>query len=95
MQWECSLDANAEGLLAYGERLSHAVTLALDRDTFEDLRAPASAFDHLKVDFEPIAGLKPWHSAQLVAFDRVDDSTHGKKEARTRNRPPRRRIVAL
>ena len=55
VQRERSLDADAEGLLAHGERLARAVALALDRDALEDLGAPAGALDHEEVHAQAVA----------------------------------------
>jgi hypothetical protein len=55
---EGSLDANAERLLADGERLTHASALPLDDDALEDLDATALAFDDLEVDAHGVAGLE-------------------------------------
>ena len=53
-----SLHADAEGLLADGEGLTDALTLALDHDTLEDLRAAARALDDLEVDAHAVARLE-------------------------------------
>src|SRR4051794_31298256 len=50
VQRERPLDADAERLLADGERLADAGALLLDHDPFEDLDAPALSLDHLEVD---------------------------------------------
>jgi hypothetical protein len=55
---ERALDADAEGLLADGEGLAHALALALDDDALEDLRAAAGALDDLEVDLDAVPGLK-------------------------------------
>ena len=55
---ERALDADAEGLLADGEGLAHALALALDDDALEDLGAAARALDHLEVDADAVAGLE-------------------------------------
>jgi hypothetical protein len=55
---EGSLDADAERLLADGERLAHACALALDDDALEDLDATALAFDDLEVHAHGIAGFE-------------------------------------
>src|SRR5665647_1617440 len=74
---ESALDTDAEGLLAHGERLAHAVALALDHGALEDLDAVATALDHLEVDLDVVAGLELRHTlAQLLAFDVLDD-VHG------------------
>src|SRR5450759_3138480 len=74
---ERALDTDAEGLLAHGERLAHAVALALDHGALEDLDAVATALDHLEVDLDVVAGLELRHTlAQLLAFDVLDD-VHG------------------
>src|SRR5213075_2559062 len=55
---ERALHADAEGLLADGERLARAVALALDHDALEDLGPAARALDDLEVDLHPVAGLE-------------------------------------
>ena len=73
---EHALDADAERLLAHGERLAHAMSLTLDDDPLEHLHAAARALDHLKVDLDPIAGRELGDAAQLRALDGVDDAAH-------------------
>jgi len=58
---ERALDADAERLLADGERLPHACTLALDHDALEDLDAAALSLDHLEVDADGVSGLEDRH----------------------------------
>ena len=58
MQRERPLDADAERLLAHGERLAHPGALALDDDALEDLDAAALALDHLEVDAHGVSGLE-------------------------------------
>ena len=69
VQREHALDADAEGLLAHGERLARAVALALDHDALEDLHAPARALDHLEVDLHAVARREARNAAQLRALD--------------------------
>src|SRR5206468_10303744 len=57
---ERPLDADAEGLLAYGERLARSGPLALDHDALVDLDPPALALDHLKVDAHGVPRLEAW-----------------------------------
>jgi hypothetical protein len=52
------LDADAEGLLADGEGLTHPRALPLDHDALEDLGAAASALYHLEVDAHAIARIE-------------------------------------
>ncbi len=59
MERERSLDADAERLLADGERLANAGPLALDDDALEDLDSAALPLDHLEVDAHGVAGLEP------------------------------------
>ena len=73
---EHALDADAEGLLAYGERLAGPVSLTLDDDTLEHLHAPASALDHLEVNLDTVAGREGGDAAQLRALDGFDDAAH-------------------
>src|SRR5665648_1303527 len=49
---ERALDTDAEGLLAHGERLAHALALTLDHGALEDLDTVATALDHLEVDLD-------------------------------------------
>ena len=71
-----ALDADAEGLLAHGERLARAVSLALDDDALEHLHAPARALDHLEVDLDAVARREVGNAAQLRALDGFDDAAH-------------------
>jgi hypothetical protein len=52
---EHALDADAEGLLADGERLAGPVPLALDDDPLEHLHSAASALDHLEMHLHAVA----------------------------------------
>ena len=78
---ERALDADAERLLADGERLARAVALALDHDALEDLGPAAGALDDLEVDLHAVARLEGGDAAQLRALEVVDDSAHGNKGA--------------
>jgi hypothetical protein len=80
MERERPLHADAEGLLAHGERLADALPLALDDDTLEDLRTAAGALDDLEVDAHPVAGLELRDPAELRALEAVDDGAHGRKK---------------
>jgi hypothetical protein len=73
---ERALHADAEGLLAHGERLARAMSLALDHDSLEDLHAAAGALDHLEVDAHAVAGREGGYAAQLRALDCFDDAAH-------------------
>ena len=76
---ERPLDADAERLLADGERLARAGALALDHDPLEDLDAAALALDHLEVDADGVARLEAGNVlAQLTLLDALDDRAHGK-----------------
>ena len=77
VQRERPLDADPERLLADGERLARAVSLALDHDALEDLGAAAGALDHLEVDAQAVAGVKRRNSAELRALQAFDDGAHG------------------
>ena len=81
MERERPLDADAERLLAHGERLAHAGALPLDDDALEDLDAAARALDHLEVDADRVAGLELRHVAQLGALEILDDVAHRKRAA--------------
>ena len=56
VQRERALDADAEADLADGEGFAHAIALAADDDTLEDLDARAGALDDLDVDLDGVAG---------------------------------------
>ena len=77
---EHALHADAEGLLAHGERLARAVALALDHDALEDLHAAARALDHLEVHLDAVARREVGNAAQLRALDGFDDAAHDVKE---------------
>ncbi len=79
MQREGSLHPDPERLLANRERLARSVSLTLDHDALEDLRAAAGSFGHLKVDAKAIAGGETRHPAELRALKAVDGGTHGKR----------------
>jgi hypothetical protein len=55
---ERPLDADAERLLAHGERLSGSGALSLDDDAFEDLDPAPLALDNLEVDTDGVPGLE-------------------------------------
>src|SRR4051794_11111809 len=94
VQRERALDADAEGLLADREGLAHALTLALDDDAFEDLRAAPRALDDLEVDLDAVPGLVAGDAAQLRALEGVDDGAHGRRKARGNDHPGRALMVA-
>ena len=73
---ERALDADAEGLLADGERLAQTAALALDDDALEHLGAAAIALDDLEVHPQAITSLEGRDAAQLGALDVVDDTAH-------------------
>ena len=82
---ERPLDADAERLLADGERLARAGALALDHDPLEDLHAAALALDHLEVHAHGVARLEARQVlAQLALLDALDDRAHGKGRPRGR-----------
>src|SRR4029079_6930290 len=78
VQRERPLHADAEGLLADGERLARARALALDDDALEHLDALAAALDHLEVHAHGVARLELRHVAQLRLLDALDDGAHGR-----------------
>ena len=82
MQREHALHADAERLLADGERLARTVALALDDDALEYLHAAARALDHLEVDLDAVARREVWDAAQLRALDGFDDAAHDDKGGR-------------
>src|SRR6185503_1996020 len=79
---ERPLDADAERLLAHGERLARAGSLPLEHDPLEDLHPPASALDDLEVHAHGIARLEARHVAQLSALEVLDDVAHRKRAGR-------------
>ena len=77
MQRERTLDADAEGLLAHGERLAHAVALALDDGALVHLGALPAALDDLEMNLDGVARLEDRHVvARLFEFDVLNDR-HG------------------
>src|ERR1019366_2653803 len=78
---EHALHANAEGLLAYGERLARAVALALDHDPLEDLHTAALALDDLEVHLHAVARGEVGNAAQLRALNGCDDAAHDRRRA--------------
>src|SRR3954452_18385398 len=77
---ERALHADAERLLADGERLAHAVALALDHHALEDLRTATRALDDLEVDADAVARVEAGNPPQLGALKGVDDGAHGKEK---------------
>jgi hypothetical protein len=83
VQRERPLDADAERLLAHGERLAHARALALDHDPLEDLHAAALALDHLEVHAHGVARLERRQvRPQLALLEALDDVAHRKRPGR-------------
>src|SRR6266498_5330032 len=77
---ERPLDADAERLLAYGERLAHPSTLPLDHDSLEDLEAAPLALDHLEMHAHGVTRLELRNAvAQLRALEFLDDLAHTKR----------------
>src|SRR5262249_2114350 len=74
---ERALHADAERLLADGERLAHAMTLALDDHALEDLRTATRALDDLEVDADTIARVELRRASKLLALKIFDNSAHG------------------
>ena len=58
MHGERALDADPERVLAHREGLAHALALAFDHHSLEDLGAPPVTFDHLEVDPDPVTAWK-------------------------------------
>src|SRR3954453_6630723 len=79
MQGERALDADAEGVLADGERLARPGALALDHDPLEDLDALAGALDDPEMHAHGVARLELRDFAQLTALDVLDDGAHGEE----------------
>ena len=88
MQRERPLDADAERVLADGERLAGTGALPLEDDAFEDLNPLARAFDDAEVHPHRVARLEARDLTQLAALDVLDDGAHGKEG------PKAARIVA-
>jgi hypothetical protein len=77
MERERPLDADAEGLLADGERLARAGSLPLDHDPLEHLHAPPLSLDYWEVDANGVARLEPGATAaQLFLLEILDDAMH-------------------
>src|SRR6185437_7697473 len=74
---ERALHADAEGLLAHGERLPGAMALALDHDALKHLGAASRALDDLKVHAEPVPSVERGYPAELRSLQAVDDCAHG------------------
>src|SRR5262249_12497396 len=68
--------ADAERLLADGEGLASARSLALDHDALEDLGALALALDHLEVHLHAVPRLEGGDLANSALLDAVDDRGH-------------------
>jgi hypothetical protein len=73
---ERALDADPERLLADGERLARAASLAADDDALEHLRAATVALDNLKVDADPVTRVEAGHPLELAPLDALDDRAH-------------------
>ena len=76
VQRERPLDADAEGLLAHGERLARAAALALDHDALEDLGAAAVPLDHLEVNAHAVARGESRPLLQRSLLEVFDDCAH-------------------
>src|SRR6266516_7622775 len=92
MEREGPLDADAERVLADGERLAGARALALEHDSLEHLDPLAAALDHAEVHTHRVARLELRDFAQLPALDVLDRGAHG-KEARRRGNGSRNPAV--
>ena len=74
---ERPLDADAEGLLAGGERLARPRALALDHEPFEHLDARPRALDHAEVHLQRVARLELRQVlAQLSLLECLDHLAH-------------------
>ena len=83
VEGERALDPDAERLLADGERLPHACTLALDDDALEDLDPSALSLDHLEVHAHGVAGLEHRQvGSQLALLEEFDRIGHGEETPR-------------
>jgi len=76
---EGSLDANAERLLAHGERLVQASALSVDDGALEDLDSLTSSLDDAEVHLHGVASLELGNIAKLLALDFVNDVAHEMK----------------
>ena len=93
---ERPLDADAERLLADGERLADAGALALEHRALEHLRTAAGALDDLEVDLDAVPRVEVGDAfAQLLALEILDDLAHGNKRARGPQRPARERRMVV
>jgi hypothetical protein len=80
---ERPLDADAERLLAHGERLPDAGALPLDDDALEDLDAAALSLDHLEVHAHGVPCLELGQVCpQLALFEKLDGIRHGEEARR-------------
>ena len=77
VQRERPLHADAEGLLADGERLPGAMALALDHDALEHLGAAPRALDDLEVHAQTVTGVERGDPAELRSLQAFDDCAHG------------------
>src|SRR5581483_2718592 len=84
VQRERALDADAERVLADGERLPRARALPLDHDPLEHLDALPVALDDLEVHAHRVARLEAGHVAQLAALDVLNDRAHAKRAGKAR-----------
>src|SRR5206468_2442217 len=91
---EGSLDPDAKRLLADGEGLADARSLALDDGSLEDLRTAAVALDDLEMDLHAVARLEVRYALELRALEAFDDTAHGKKGRDCRQGSPRPAMVA-
>src|SRR4029077_6990607 len=91
VQRERPLDADAERLLADGERLAGPGALSLEHDPLEHLGAAAVTLDHLEVDAHAVArGEGRQALPPLATLDAVYYAAHlARKNRRSRVRAPR------
>jgi hypothetical protein len=76
VQWEGSLNADAERLLAYRERLARPAPLPLEHDALEHLGSPAIALDDLEVDAHSVAGVELRPLLEDALLEALDDCAH-------------------
>jgi hypothetical protein len=76
VQREGPLHPHSEGVLANGEGLAGAASLALDHDPLEHLGSAPVALDHLEVDPDAVTGRETGTALERALLDAVDDRVH-------------------
>jgi hypothetical protein len=80
MHRESTFHADAERELSHREGTLWSAAFLLQDDSLEDLRAPPSALDDLKVNPDPVAHAKVGHRAHLAALEGFDQFGHCEKK---------------